>query len=71
MRNAAKHREAQRSASLSKVMVRTRNAGEPLRPPAPIKCAECCDMPWRRVDHLCKPGRCFGCGLPHEEENAR
>lgn len=53
------------------VLVRNRDAGEPLRPANPIKCPECCDMPWRRVDHLCRPGRCFGCGLPHEEEMNR
>jgi hypothetical protein len=68
----ARRRDLERRSSLARSsLVRNRDKGEPLRPAEPIECQECCDMPWRRVDHLCKPGPCFSCGRPFEEEQIR
>jgi hypothetical protein len=67
-----RNREMERKSSLARTsLVRSRAIGEPLRPANPLKCQECCDQPWRRVDALCRPGRCFGCGEPYQEEQFR
>jgi hypothetical protein len=63
--------EMRKSSLAAKTLVRNRDKGEPLRPADPIKCHECCDLPHRRVDALCRPGPCFNCGLPYEEEQIR
>lgn len=65
---AEQRKLAMRRATTAKTMVRNYAPGETVRKARPIQCSECCDQPWRRVDELCRPGPCFRCGMPYQDE---